>query len=247
VSSLSDAPAGVGPRTIVLPGNGTQAATYVLPPGLLQYVQSVLVQVDATAAPAVRPTLSISEQSGVVIATKRQGEAIPAGDTGSATWALRLSDDGGGIRFDTQPQAGGFLYTETVGPGVTANGYGTEIIDNGGGAGGGIRIANETQNNTELLIEQLDDGGLRIEESGFGGIKIKTTAAMALNGMSASFVQVGGGVRIQSGVLGADVRIFLTSATSILTVYDKNSAPIFQIDNNGDLHGLTGKALVFDL
>ena len=93
MSSTLTAPAGVGPRTIVLPGNGTQAASYVLPPGLLQYVQSVLAEVDATAAGSVRPTLSIAEQSGVVIATKRQSEAIPGGGTGSATWALRLTDD----------------------------------------------------------------------------------------------------------------------------------------------------------
>jgi hypothetical protein len=96
---MATAPAGTGPRTIVVAGNGTQAASYTLPPGIFQYVQSVLVQVDATAAPAVRPTLSIAEQSGVVIATKRQGEAIPAGDTGSATWALRLTDDPGITRY----------------------------------------------------------------------------------------------------------------------------------------------------
>jgi hypothetical protein len=81
------------PRTIVLAGNGSNVASYKLAPGVLQYVQSVLVEVDATGAGSVRPTLRVQEQSGVVIATKRQGQAIPAGDTGTATWALRLTDE----------------------------------------------------------------------------------------------------------------------------------------------------------
>jgi len=96
VSSGATAPAGTGPRTIVLPGTGTQTRSYTLPPGIYQYVQSVLVHVDATAAPAVRPTLRVKEQSGVVIATKRQGQPIPSGDTGTATWALRLVDEPSG-------------------------------------------------------------------------------------------------------------------------------------------------------
>jgi hypothetical protein len=84
------------PRTIVLPGNGTQQASYQLPPLLYQYIQSVYAEVDATAAPDVRPTLAVAEASGQVIAKKRQGESIPAGDNGSATWALRLTDEGVG-------------------------------------------------------------------------------------------------------------------------------------------------------
>lgn len=84
------------PRTIIVPVDSQQTASYKLPPGLLQYVQSVLINVDNTAGPSSRPTLRISEQSGVVIAAKRQGEAIPAGETGTATWALRLTDEGVG-------------------------------------------------------------------------------------------------------------------------------------------------------
>jgi len=85
--------AGSEPRTIVLAGDGTSVASYRLAPGVLQYVQSVLAEVDASGAGPVRPTLRVSEQSGVVIATKRQGQPIPSGDTGTATWALRLTDE----------------------------------------------------------------------------------------------------------------------------------------------------------
>lgn len=104
-----------GPRTIVLPGSGAQTASYVLPPGLLQYVQSVLVEVDATAAGDVRPTLRVKEQTGVVIATKRPPEPIPSGDTGTATWALRLVDDSGGIRVITSNN-GTITVTNPTGP-----------------------------------------------------------------------------------------------------------------------------------
>lgn len=81
------------PRTINQPGNGTATQQFELAPGLLQYVQSVYVEIDNTAGADARPTLTLSEQSGVVIAKKRQGEAIPAAGTGSATWALRLDDE----------------------------------------------------------------------------------------------------------------------------------------------------------
>lgn len=82
------------PRTIVVPiSNTSDTVAYTLAPGLAQYVQSVYVEVDNTAGSDARATLTVSEQAGVVIAKKRQGEAIPAGDTGSATWALRLTDE----------------------------------------------------------------------------------------------------------------------------------------------------------
>ncbi len=81
------------PRTINLPGSGVDTQSYKLAPGLLQYVESVYVEVDNSAGGDARPTLTVSEQSGVVIAKKRQGEAIASGDTGSATWALRLTDE----------------------------------------------------------------------------------------------------------------------------------------------------------
>src|SRR6266536_4541159 len=84
------------PQTIVRDGSGAQTASYQLPPGLFQYIESVLVQVDNTAGGDARPTLQVQTVNGVVMAAKRQGESIPAGDTGTATWALRLTDEGGG-------------------------------------------------------------------------------------------------------------------------------------------------------
>jgi hypothetical protein len=42
--------------------------------------------------------------------------------------------------------------------------------------------------------------------------------------------------------------IFLALKAGVsLWVQDRNGNPIFKVDENGDLHGKTGKALVFDL
>lgn len=79
--------------TRVIGGNGTQTQSFVLDPGLFQYVQSVLVEIDNTAGPDVQPTLTVETNNGVALADKQQGRSIPAGDTGRATWALRLDDE----------------------------------------------------------------------------------------------------------------------------------------------------------
>lgn len=76
--------------------DGTQLGEYTLPLLGQFRVESVVAQIDASGAPAVTPTLRVKDKSGAVIATKRQSSTIPAGQTGSATWALRLADDGGG-------------------------------------------------------------------------------------------------------------------------------------------------------
>lgn len=83
------------PQTIVRDGSGTRSVSYTLPPGVFQYIESILVEVDNGSGSAVNPELSVATTNGQVMADKRQGRAIPAGDTGRATWALRLDDEGG--------------------------------------------------------------------------------------------------------------------------------------------------------
>lgn len=84
-----------GPRTIAVPTNGTNSVSFVLPPGITLDVESVLAEIDATAAGDTTAELVISEQNGVPIAAVRQSQVIPGGDTGRATWALRLTDSVG--------------------------------------------------------------------------------------------------------------------------------------------------------
>lgn len=85
-------PAGI-PRTIEVPGDGTGSLTFTLPPGVTLDMESVYVEVDATAAGDTTATLAVAEQGGAVIATKAQTAPITGGSSGTATWALRLADD----------------------------------------------------------------------------------------------------------------------------------------------------------
>ncbi len=101
------------PRTINLPGSGTDTQQHELAPGLLQYVESVYVEIDNSGGGDARPTLTLAEQSGVVIAKKRQGEAIGGGNSGSATWALRLTDE---LTLATSPIVQFDFTTSTANP-----------------------------------------------------------------------------------------------------------------------------------
>lgn len=74
--------------------DGTDQATYELPLLGRFVVESVVASIDASGGGDTTPTLTVLDKSGAVIARKSQTSKIPAGDTGDATWALRLADDG---------------------------------------------------------------------------------------------------------------------------------------------------------
>lgn len=128
------------PQTVIR-GNNDSTAEFQLAPGVFQYIQSVHVVIDNTAGADVRPTLTVETQDGVVMAAKRQGETLPAGDTGSATWALRLDDE---------RNLTGFLHwgtnTDTAGQGLVLTGGGAFSFTTGGSAfdtdtgGGGYEV-----------------------------------------------------------------------------------------------------------
>lgn len=124
---------GAQPRTVVVNGDGTTSLSFPIPAATIFSLESVYVEVDTSGAGPTVATLTIADQSGQVIAKKRQSEAIAAGASGSASWALRLADEagatpaGGGIQFDTFPQAGEWLFVETTGPGTTPFGFGIEL------------------------------------------------------------------------------------------------------------------------
>ena len=96
----------------IVQGTGTASVTFTMPNNVALSVESVVATVDNTAGGATTGELVIKDQSGQVIATKRQGTTIPAGYTGTATWALRLDDDtgtgSGFIRFNFDNE-GGYL------------------------------------------------------------------------------------------------------------------------------------------
>src|SRR5215213_4486936 len=92
-------------QTRIIGGNLTRTQSFALDPGLLQYVQSVLIEVDATASAATNPVLTMKTQDGIPVAAVEQGRSITGGVAGRATWAHRLDDEGGGRDAGNTPAA----------------------------------------------------------------------------------------------------------------------------------------------
>lgn len=88
---LADASADVNSNLTT--GTGTESVVYTVPGNVAVKVESVVATITNGSASAVTPEVTIRDQSGVVIARKAQRTTIPAGDSGTATFALRLDDD----------------------------------------------------------------------------------------------------------------------------------------------------------
>ncbi len=86
--------------------NGSQLGTYTIPDLGVFRVESVVAQIDTIASGEVTPVLRVRDKAGAVIATKRQSSTIAGGGSGSATWALRLADDGSAAAGITQIVSG---------------------------------------------------------------------------------------------------------------------------------------------
>lgn len=122
-------------------------------------------------------------------------------------------------------------------------------------SGGGILMRSDGGGGMQIYEA---GGGLLIDETGGGIIITETTGGVFINVSSGGFaVQCGDGVELRGGPDGggdgvilrgvaADVRVKLPSGKR-LYVTNASGGAIFQVDEDGDLHGKTGKALTFDL
>jgi hypothetical protein len=234
------------PRTIVvgLESLGPQA-TYQLAPGLAQYVQSVYAEVDTSGSGDVEATLTIREQAGVVIAKKRQGETIDGSGAGSATWALRLDDNqtaSGAIRYKVL-NSGEWLDIETTGHGASG-GEGMRIATTGSDPANNMEINSDVQlavrAGTNLLLEASELVAMNVFTQGAAFI-LDTNNGPILLRMN-DHVNTGAMLEISEGA----VLIELSVGASVQVV-DSAHAPIFEVRDDGSLHGKTGASLVFDL
>lgn len=211
-------------------GAGSATSVYTFPGNIGQQAESVVATIDNTGGGDQTVTLTVRDSSGEVIATRVQPDAIPAGDTGTATWALRLDDNSGaGIRFRKE-NTGAWLHVTTTG----TSGFGGIVLNSDGGD---FRIFTGTGDqfrvDSEFIVLHTAGGEFRILDSG------------------ETFMDMGGGASWQFTdwaltATSGQVTIQLANGSN-LEVQDHSGNPIFRVDEDGDLHGLTGKSLVFDL
>lgn len=119
-------------RTIrVAPVTVGRTLEYQLPGGIAQFVQAVYAEVDTSASGDVTPSLTISEQTGVVIAKVPQNDTVDGGGSGSATWALRLAAEQNLNAILSHYLKWG-TNTDTGSQGLTLNGNGPFSFTSGG-------------------------------------------------------------------------------------------------------------------
>ena len=114
---LADRSADVGSNLVQ--GTGTNSLTFTMPGNIRLDVESVVATVNNAAGGDTTAEIVIRDQAGTVIATNAQSEVIPAGDTGTATFALRVVD---------KQSTTGFLHwgtnTDASAQGLTLTGHG---------------------------------------------------------------------------------------------------------------------------
>jgi hypothetical protein len=216
-----------------------------MPAGVALDVRSVVATVNNAAGADTTAELVIRDQSGAVIATHAQGSVIPAADTGTATFALRLTADNGSasgfIRYDVL-NVGGWLNVRTT----------TNLNPDGGG----ITFEVE-QSEFAVYLTDLVNGAFRVDTPfsifvmNNGTFRVSNAALFDID---ADAVVFGPSNSFTAQTANASINIDATEEVKInlannqpLTVFDNSGNPIFRVDEDGDLHGLTGKALTFDL
>jgi hypothetical protein len=76
--------------------NPGPSATFPIPATIVPFVDSVFAEIDNGAGADATPTLEIRGPNGDTVAAVPQDDVVPGGDTGRATWALRLPGKGRG-------------------------------------------------------------------------------------------------------------------------------------------------------
>ncbi len=248
-----------------------RSVSFTLPEHLGVQVESVHVEIDNTAGPDVTPTLQVQDASAATVARAEQDAAIPGGDTGSATFALRAGDSRGGIRYGRH-NSGTWLdvatttvdgFTGDTGAGkavtfdmpnnanggslVVRNGTGDTVFDAGGDSAGNygidLRAGGLGSLNISAPFTFWDNGGgiVRILNVSLFDVAADTFQVICTSDWVVQTAHASVGVAASE-----EVQIGLANGQP-LTVFDHLGNPIFRVDEDGDLHGLTGKALVFDL
>lgn len=187
------------------------------------------------AATAFIPTVRVLSDSGQEVGTFPANDQVAAGGSADATFAPFLRTATGVIKFGidnfgtwlhifTEHAFGIILEADGVG-GILLNAAGLTKIDADGGfqlAGTGLALLE-----SDSFISNADSWEIRTQA---GGTAIESTGPITVD---------------TSG--GSDQITLRVPVGASVEVQDHAQNPIFRVDEDGDLHGKTGKALVFDL
>jgi hypothetical protein len=215
---------------------------------------------DGTAAGSSWvPVIEIISDAGQVVARCVPATTFAVGDSAEVTFAPFLGRDGGGtgIQFDTDPQTGDWLWINTTTTNPTAETSGSETGNWSVGVNGpNVAIGASTGANPQLFLTSAKEvtidantGQLNISSGAganwttTGGATTFTTDALSVRSASL-FMEATAAVSLVSDT--SDISLSITAGHTV-TVYDHLGNPIFRVNENGDLHGKTGKSLVFDL
>jgi hypothetical protein len=182
------------------------------------------------------PVVQFLDAAGQVIA-QAIGAVIAAGGSATVTFAPFLESKsvatGGGIQFDTSPQAGDWLYVETDNESGSPNGYGMEFNDQ---SGGGIKV--ESLYGVEVLSAGSD--GISLRDIGTGGAQLFSAVGVFIES---------GDVFVKADSSGSKtIYLDLSAVGSQVKVRNHSLAPIFEIREDGSVHGLASVgAITWDL
>jgi hypothetical protein len=245
-------------------GIGTNSATFTVPNYPPYAIQSVIATVDNGAGADTTATLTIADRAGEGVAKRVQGDVIPAGDTGTATFALRLAGNGGtGIRFNRNNTGSWLEVTTTANQPLTFDGIKFVVAQNSNfvlyDAQGNEIISAGAGNPGDFGMNLLGggSGSLQVDvpferHSIQGGIFRVTNLSLFDTDPDQFTVNAGDGITLTSQ--GTFAQINLEGPTFVrlrvgdaLEVQDSGGNPIFRVNEDGSLQGKTGKALTFNL
>ncbi len=118
-------------------------------------------------------------------------------------------EGGGGIQFDTYPQAGQWLYLETDGTDASPSGYGLEVYDSSGlgidlASNGGITLHNTADGG--VSITNTSDGGTLLQDTGGGDVHISSSARVVIG--ATDEIDIGAGTVVMSTLTFTDPHVY---------------------------------------